>query len=67
MQVLGERLGEPVGERLDHDRVVVVVLRLEAGGELVGAEAGGDRERPEVVVRSGRRKSASERFGRESP
>src|SRR5580765_384452 len=36
VQVLRERLGETVGERLDHDRVVVVVLRGEAGGELVG-------------------------------
>ena len=45
VQLLGERLGEAVGERLDHDRVVVVVLGLEARGELVGAEAGGDRER----------------------
>ena len=50
VEVLGERLGEPVGERLDHDRVVVVVLGLEAGGELVGADARGDRERAEVVA-----------------
>ena len=49
MGVLREGLGEAVGERLDHDRVVVVVLRLERGGELVGAEPGGDRERAEVV------------------
>jgi hypothetical protein len=29
VQVLGEGLGEAVGERLQHDRRVVVVLRLE--------------------------------------
>ena len=55
VQVLRERLGETVGERLDHDRVVVVVLGGEAGGELVGAEAGGDRERAQEVVRPARR------------
>ena len=27
MQPLRERLGQPVGERLDHDRVVVIVVR----------------------------------------
>ena len=32
-KVLGERLGEPVGKRLRHDRPVVVVLALEPGGE----------------------------------
>ena len=37
VQPLGERLGEPVGERLDDDRLVVVVLGLVARGELVGA------------------------------
>ena len=37
VEVLGERLGEAVGERLGHDRAVVVVLGLEAGGELVRA------------------------------
>ena len=29
VEPLGERLGEPVGERLHHDRAVVVALRLE--------------------------------------
>ena len=29
VQALGKRLGQPVGERLGHDRVVVVVIRLE--------------------------------------
>ena len=30
VQELGERLGQPIGERLDHDGVVIVVLCLEA-------------------------------------
>ena len=37
VQPLRERLGEPVGERLRHDRAVVVVLGLEPRRELVGA------------------------------
>ena len=37
VQELGERLGQAVGERLDHDRAVVVVLGLVAARELVGA------------------------------
>ena len=60
VQVLGERLGEPVGERLDHDRAVVVVLGLEARGELVGA-VDRDRERAEVVA--GRRDVVGEASG----
>ena len=50
VQPLGERLGEAVGERLQHDRAVVV----EVGGELLllllDAEAGGDGEQADVVV-----------------
>ena len=49
MQVGGERLGEAIGERLDQDGAVVVVLALEFGGQRVGADAGGDREGAEVV------------------
>ena len=33
VQPLGECLGETVGQRLGEDAVVVVVLRLEIGGE----------------------------------
>jgi hypothetical protein len=51
VQVLRECLGEAVGERLDHDRVIVVVLGGETRRELVGADPGGDRERPQVVSR----------------
>ncbi len=49
MQKLGEGLGEAVRERLDHDRLVVVVLCLVAGGELVGA-VDRDAERADVVA-----------------
>ena len=38
VQVLGERFGEPVGQRLQHDRVVVVVLRLERRDARLDAE-----------------------------
>ena len=50
MQELGERLGEPVGQRLHRDRRVVVVRRLVPGRQLVGA-VDPDGERPHVVVR----------------
>ena len=49
VQPLGERLGEPVGERLDGDRRVVVVRGLVARRELVGA-VDRDGERADVVV-----------------
>src|SRR5579872_6971961 len=52
VQPLRERLGEPVGERLDDDRAVVVVLRCVPCGELVGA-LDRDRERTGVVVLAG--------------
>src|SRR5262249_25490326 len=35
VQPLRDRLREPIGERLDRDRPVVVMGRLEAGGKLV--------------------------------
>ena len=49
VQVLGERLRKPVGEGLDHDRPVVVVLGLVTRGELVRA-VDGDGERADVVA-----------------
>ena len=65
VQPFGKGLGQPVGQGLDHDRIVVVVLGLEAGGQFVGADARGDGKRAEVV-RPGREsrgatKSASAR------
>ena len=58
---LGEGLGEAVGERLDHDRLVVVVVRLEARGDLVDRRARGDRRRRR---RSRRRRLAAARRSR---
>ena len=49
VQVLGGRLGQPIGQRLDHDRVVVVLIALELPGQRVGADAGRDGEHAEVV------------------
>ena len=49
MQVLGEGFREAVRESFDHDRAVVVVLGLEACGQLVGA-VDGDCERAYVIV-----------------
>ena len=49
VQVRGKRLGQPIGQRLDDDRVVVVVLALEPLRERVGAQTRGDRKRAEVV------------------
>ena len=41
---LRRRFCQPVGQRLHHDRVVVVVIALERRDEIVGAEAGGHRK-----------------------
>ncbi len=49
MQEFGEGLGQPVGDRLGHDRRVVVVLPLEVGGQLVAADAGRDGEGADVI------------------
>ncbi len=54
VQPLGEGLGQPVGQGLDHDRVVVVELGLEAAHDRIGAEPGGDRERADVVAHAAR-------------
>ena len=50
VQVFGERFGQPVGQRLGHDRVVVVVIAVELRGQLVAADAGRDGERAEVIL-----------------
>ncbi|CAM2147891.1 NAD-specific glutamate dehydrogenase [Paraburkholderia tropica] len=46
---LGERFRETVGERLEHDRAVVVVILLELRFLHVHANARGDREHADVV------------------
>uniref|UniRef100_A0A914YJ75 Uncharacterized protein n=1 Tax=Panagrolaimus superbus TaxID=310955 RepID=A0A914YJ75_9BILA len=49
-QALGQCLGEAVGEGLQQDRVVVVMLGLEARDVRVDADAGSDRERADPVL-----------------
>src|SRR5262249_31762559 len=52
MQKLGKCLGQAVGERLQHDRAVVIVLGLEGLEQWLDAEAGGDRKAADVVLDS---------------
>ena len=59
VHVLGRRLGEAVGERLDQDRRVVVVGRLEALGDGDLLVAGGDDEGADVVDHPGDRRGAT--------
>ena len=63
VEEFGEGFGETIRERLYHDRVVVVVILLEARGELVGFDAAGHGERADVVGHAGlvRRYKISER------
>ena len=49
VQTLGQRFGEPIRQRLEQDRVVVIVCRLEARDMRLDADAGGHRERADVV------------------
>lgn len=49
----GERLRQPVGERLQQDRAVVVEGRLELRDLFTAAEPGGDGERADVVGQAG--------------
>ncbi len=50
MQALGQGFGEAVGQRLQQDRVVVVMLGFEARHVGIDADAGGDRERADPVL-----------------
>ena len=52
VQPLGESLGQTIGQRLQHDRVVVVLRALELGELPLDAEARGDGEAAEVVRRA---------------
>ena len=47
--MFGERFGEAVGQCLEDDRGIVVVVGLEAGQVFLDAEAGGDREAADPV------------------
>ena len=53
MQQFGVSFGEAVGQRLEHDGVVVVVLFFEFGHARINADAGGDSERADVVGHAG--------------
>src|SRR5207247_4051828 len=50
VQQLGEGLRQPVGQGLRHDRVVVVVLLLEALADRLNANSARDRERADVIL-----------------
>ena len=50
VQALGEGFGESVGQRLQQDRVVIVVIGLEVRDVRVDADACGDRERADPVL-----------------
>ncbi len=50
MEPFREGLGQPVGQGLDHDALVVVVLACKSFGERGCSQAGGHREKAHVVV-----------------
>ena len=50
MQPLGAGFGQAVGQRLEQDRVVVVVVGLEAGDVRFDADAGVHREGADPVL-----------------
>src|SRR5438067_1650655 len=49
VQTLRKRFRQPVGERLRHDRVVIVVIGAESGGQLIHAVTRRDYKRSEVI------------------
>ena len=49
MQPLGESFREAIGQRLDHDRRVIVIGVLEAVGDVVLADAGRDHEGADMI------------------
>ena len=53
VQVLGEGFGEAVGECFGHDRVVVIVVGLEARGQVGKADSSGDGECADGVAEAG--------------
>ena len=50
VQHLGQRFSQPVGQRLDHDRPVVVVILLVLAHDLIHAQSRRHRERAHVVA-----------------
>ena len=53
VQHFGQAFGEPVGQCLAHDRVVIVVIALELLDQRLELEPGRDGERPQVVGDAG--------------
>src|SRR3954468_1189386 len=49
VEVFRKRFGEPIRERLHHDRVVVVVIPFEFPHQIVGTKASRDREHSEII------------------
>ena len=49
VQQFGERLGQSIGHRLNHDRFVIVQFRFVFVGQLFGTDAGRDDETTNVV------------------
>ena len=49
VQILGKRFRQPVGQRLGHDRVVIVMIGFEFFHQFVEAVAAGDGEGAEVI------------------
>ena len=50
VQQLGQRLGQPIGKRLGHDRVVIVVVRVEtAAAKSSGPEPAVTRKGAEII------------------
>ena len=49
VQCFGEGLGQAVGQRLEHDRRIVVMVGLELRFLFLGAQPGGDSEQADIV------------------
>ena len=54
MQALGKGFGQPVGQRLDHDRGIIVIGALEAVDHRLLADAGGDGEAADIIGKPAR-------------
>ena len=50
MEPFGERLGQPIGQRLHHDRVVIVVIAFETVPPTRRTDAGRHGERSDVIA-----------------
>ena len=53
VKTLGEGFRQPVGQGLGHNRMVVVVVSFEAGGQFARADAGGHCESAQIVRSAG--------------